>query len=734
MGITSKDFKKQEDFMEQKGRLTLPTDVDMVDETIRLKELLGADALRDCDGTTFPDELLSQDAKKYATYYTTRKDNEWAEANPDEVQQEYLISDRVTARGKTLRIELMKGFHTEQLKVNTIHDPKRWWEVIDRTTGEVVPTDQWEYDEATGEVEIQTIPYHQYTVSFLAFLIWDPVHMFNFITNDWKDAPHQITFDVRLPKTQQHVKEKLKKWCEDNPEINVVRFTTFFHQFTLTFDDQKREKFVDWFGYSASVSPYILEQFEKWAGYKFRPEFIVDQGYHNSIFRVPSKEFRDYIEFQQIEVSKLAKEIVDIVHSYGKEAMMFVGDHWIGTEPFGKYFANIGLDAVVGSVGDGVTMRMVSDIKGVKYTEGRLLPYFFPDVFCEGGDPIGEAKENWLKVRRSILRSPLDRIGYGGYLKLAAQWDGFIDAIKFVVGEFRLIHENMQGVSAYTAPFKVAVLSAWGPLRGWMSYQVHHSIWHREIYSYNGVLECLSGMPFDVEFISFDDIKNGISDDIKVIINFGDAETAFSGGENWIDAEVVTKIREFVDNGGGFIGVGEPTAYQFEGRYFQLSDVLGADREMMYSLSTDKYNELNPNHFILEDIEGDIDFGEGMTRVYAQGENYQILSMDGEYSQLVVNDYGKGHGVYFAGLPYSPQNCRILMRAIYYAAGMEEEMKKFYVTDVDTELAVFEKTGKIAVINNSKEAKNTDLYVNGRLAEKLELQPMEMRWVDYKAE
>ena len=291
----------------------------------------------------------------------------------------------------------------------------------------------------------------------------------------------------------------------------------------------------------------------------------------------------------------------------------------------------------------------------------------------------------------------------------------------------------MQGESAYTAPFKVAVLSAWGPLRGWMSYQVHHSIWHREIYSYNGVLECLSGMPFDVEFIGFDDIKNGISDDIKVIINFGDAETAFSGGENWIDAEVVTKIREFVDNGGGFIGVGEPTAYQFEGRYFQLSDVLGVDREMMYSLSTDKYNELNPNHFILEDIEGEVDFGEGMSRIYAQGEDYQILSMDGEYSQLVVNDYGKGHGVYFAGLPYSPQNCRILMRAIYYAAGMEEEMKKFYVTDVDTELAVFEKTGKIAVINNSKEAKRTDLYVNGELAEKLELEPMEMRWVDYNA-
>ena len=34
--------------MEKTGRLTLPTDVDMVEETIRLKNLLGADALRDC--------------------------------------------------------------------------------------------------------------------------------------------------------------------------------------------------------------------------------------------------------------------------------------------------------------------------------------------------------------------------------------------------------------------------------------------------------------------------------------------------------------------------------------------------------------------------------------------------------------------------------------------------------------------------------------------------------------
>ena len=50
--------------------------------------------------------------------------------------------------------------------------------------------------------------------------------------------------------------------------------------------------------------------------------------------------------------------------------------HWIGTEPFMDEFKTIGLDAVVGSVGNGATLRLISDIEGVKYTEGRLLDVY----------------------------------------------------------------------------------------------------------------------------------------------------------------------------------------------------------------------------------------------------------------------------------------------------------------------------------------------------------------------
>ena len=52
------------------GRVTIPTDVDVVPETLELVKRWGADAIRDCDGTDYPEELKKVDAKVYATYYS----------------------------------------------------------------------------------------------------------------------------------------------------------------------------------------------------------------------------------------------------------------------------------------------------------------------------------------------------------------------------------------------------------------------------------------------------------------------------------------------------------------------------------------------------------------------------------------------------------------------------------------------------------------------------------------
>ncbi|WP_303394148.1 1,3-beta-galactosyl-N-acetylhexosamine phosphorylase, partial [[Ruminococcus] torques] len=594
-----------------KGLVTIPTDLDVVPETLELMKRWGADAIRDCDGTDFPEALKDADAEIYSTYYTTRKDNEWAKANPEEIQQMYLMTPFYTADSESLSIEIMKGLYPDMLSPNTRDDIKRWWEVVDRTTGKVVPTDEWDYNEEEGKVTIKAVPFHEYTVSFLAYIMWDPVHMYNAVTNDWKDVEHQITFDVRQPKTHEYTLKRLRKFIEDHPYVNVLRFTTFFHQFTLVFDELAREKYVDWYGYSASVSPYILKQFEEEVGYPFRAEYIIDQGYYNNQYRVPSKEFQDFQAFQRREVAKIVKEMTEITHECGKKAMMFLGDHWIGTEPFMEEFKTLGIDAVVGSVGNGSTLRLISDIEGVKYTEGRLLPYFFPDVFNENGDPVKEAKYNWVTARRAILRKPIDRIGYGGYLKLALQFPEFLDYVEQVCNEFRTLYANVKGTTPYCVK-KVAVLNCWGKMRAWGCHMVHHALYQKQNYSYAGIIESLSGAPFDVVFINFQDILDNpaILDDIDVIINVGDADTAHTGGEWWENPKIIEAIRGFVYNGGGIIGVGEPSGHQYQGHFFQLANVFGVEEETGFTLGYDKYNWDEHEHFILEDSE-EVDFGEG---------------------------------------------------------------------------------------------------------------------------
>lgn len=712
-----------------KGLVTIPTGLDVVPETLELMKRWGADAIRDCDGTDFPEALKDADAEIYSTYYTTRKDNEWAKANPEEIQQMYLMTPFYTADSESLSIEIMKGLYPDMLSPNTRDDIKRWWEVVDRTTGKVVPTDEWDYNEEEGKVTIKAVPFHEYTVSFLAYIMWDPVHMYNAVTNDWKDVEHQITFDVRQPKTHEYTLKRLRKFIEDHPYVNVLRFTTFFHQFTLVFDELAREKYVDWYGYSASVSPYILKQFEEEVGYPFRAEYIIDQGYYNNQYRVPSKEFQDFQAFQRREVAKIVKEMTEITHECGKKAMMFLGDHWIGTEPFMEEFKTLGIDAVVGSVGNGSTLRLISDIEGVKYTEGRLLPYFFPDVFNENGDPVKEAKYNWVTARRAILRKPIDRIGYGGYLKLALQFPEFLDYVEQVCNEFRTLYANVKGTTPYCVK-KVAVLNCWGKMRAWGCHMVHHALYQKQNYSYAGIIESLSGAPFDVVFINFQDILDNpaILDDIDVIINVGDADTAHTGGEWWENPKIIEAIRGFVYNGGGIIGVGEPSGHQYQGHFFQLANVFGVEEETGFTLGYDKYNWDEHEHFILEDSE-EVDFGEGKKNIYALPSATILVQKEKEV-QMAVNEFGKGRAVYISGLPYSFENSRVLYRAVLWSTHSEDELNRWFSTNYNVDVHAYPKNNKYCVVNNTDEPQQTTIYRGDGSSFELALEPNQIIWYE----
>lgn len=734
-----------------------------IDEEIhQLMERLKVDAVRNSDGTELPDWVSDGLQKVYSTYFPARGDEEWAAQVPTERVCQFLMSQPVTATDESaLTFNVMTGYFPAQFAPALDVDLAKYWQVIDRTTGETLEASAWSVKQcaplelidpvnnvgyipeeaASAEVTIHNpVAFHRYTVNFLAYQVWDSTQMYNYLTNDWALDSSRVKerpFDVSFPATWSHAQEALQKWLQDHPEVDVVRFTTFFYHFTLVFDQRGREKYVDWFGYSAAVSVPALEEFARQFGYELTPEDFVDGGHYNSPFRPPSKAFRDWIDFTSKTVADKAKKLVEITHAAGREAMMFLGDNWIGTEPYGPHFPGIGLDAVVGSVGSAATCRMISDIPGVKYTEGRFLPYFFPDVFNPEGDPVGEANESWVQARRAIVRNPLDRIGYGGYLSLALKFPEFIDRVEQIVTEFRSLHEVSGAERPANAAPVVGILNAWGKLRTWQTHMVAHALWYKQIYSYQGVIEALAGLPFDVRFLSFAEVSEDAKnlDGIDVIINAGAMNTAFSGGPAWDDQKLQTAIRQFVANGGGLVGVGDPTARisadSKSDNIFALSDVFGLDREIGWSLSTDRYLPPVESHFITAQMV-DYDFGEDPGDIVPASTDVAVLSESAGSVRIGAHAFHKGRSVYLAGLPYSSQNSRLLHRAIMWAANAEDGWDQVIASsNPDVEVAYYPNVKKAFVYNNSFASATTVLTGPGKKNEEVTLPQAGSAWIEW---
>ena len=194
-----------------------------------------------------------------------------------------------------------------------------------------MPPQDWSYDEKASnnstcyKRRFQRI----YITDFLAYLIWGPgAHTYNAVTNGWKNFEHQITFDVRQPKTHRFTMQRLRKFIAEHPYVNVIRYHVLPTS-SLVFRRLQR-KYVDWYGYSAACPRISSSSSRREAGYKFRPRFIIDGLLQQPVphYALPGNS-RISRPSSGARWQKLAKEMVDITHELGKEAMMFLGDHWI---------------------------------------------------------------------------------------------------------------------------------------------------------------------------------------------------------------------------------------------------------------------------------------------------------------------------------------------------------------------------------------------------------------------
>ncbi len=711
---------------------TLPAQAGMDEVVLDLAKRWGADAIRDSDGTVLSDSITSLGYDIYSTLCLIRADQEWNRAHPEDNQQKYLFSTPEVARDTIMQIDILARYSPQQYRIDEINDAKKYWEVINRTTGEVVPTSAWDY--ADGIVTVRhCAKWNVYSVNFLVFQIWETTSMYNHLTNNWGDKPHQSGVDPRKKATREHLAKFLDKWLETHPGTDFVRFTSMAYQFPIITNPAHATLYQDWYGYLDCMSAQALDEFEAEKGYCLRPNDIIENGYLCSTDRVPSKAYLDWIEFIHEFMVGWSAQCVRQVHDAGKKAVLFYCDHWIGTEPYKPKFQQIGFDGIIGPCINGREVRRIADVPGELVKELRLYPYFFAvdllnrPTFQEGGDPVADCKKYWMWIRRAMLRKLVHRIGYGGYLDLAVKFPDFIDYIEHQTKEFYAICEHTDFTPVENAPFKVAILNAWGRDRSWG---------YDQSWPEGSITESLSGQPFDLLWINFDDIRNGIPEDVGVIINLGHAGTSWSGGENWKDPRVVAAIREFVDHGGGFVGILDPTAAEHGGAFFQLWDILGVQKE--YGLSNDSKKviptELAKGHFLAEDLPAtNLPLGKHVQRIYPVLETTEIVAQDDEGSvTIAANRFGQGRGVYLAGFQLGAEQSRLLQRAIWYACGREAEMKqKWFSSNIATEIAGYPATGKYTVINNADEPVTTEIVDGHGRKQNVKLEANASKWFDF---
>ena len=714
----------------------MPGETGCEDRVLELARLWGADALRDSDGTELPAKIRESGYPIYSTICLIRGDNEFARANRDKLQQIFLASREVLAEGEgeaqSVAIELLAGFPRDVYVLNESPESRAYWQVFDRTTGEELPPERWRFVPATGAIEVSGARrWHRYGANFLAYEIWESINRYNHRVNNWKTEP-EMPLDPAHPEVRVRMKERLERWLDRNPHVSVVRFTTFYYG----------NGRGGWGDYGRTVSPRQLEEFRKRYGYRLSAETFTNGGLYNPTHRPPSKEYADWMEFQHDFFMEATKPFVDLIHARGKQAFFLLGDQWVGSEPLEGRFAELGMDGVVKSVFNGFEARIAGATDSVKVREIRFHPYFFPKevtgkpTFCPEGTPTEDLKTYWADIRRACLRTPIDRIGFGGYVSLLEMFPDFVEYVAEVSRQARAIRELHESGAPYAGPVSVVVLTSWGRKRAWMcsGHMQHASV-------YNQMLESLSGLPVAVEFLSFREVaERGLPRHVNVVVNAGRAGTAWSGGAAWRDPALVERLTGFVARGGGLVGLGEPSACESGNRRFQLAHILGVDREPLPGEGNADYDGwLEDGHFVAADVAAGasgpaLDFVSNLPNLELVSPEARVVAWaktgDCTYfhtyrqPQIVTNRFRSGRSVYFAGFKYDPANTRALHRALFWAAGQEAAFDVWRSTDMRAECAYFPGAKKLAVVNNSREPRRTAIALpRGRVLE-LELEPL----------
>lgn len=444
------------------------------------------------------------------------------------------------------------------------------------------------------------------------------------------------------------------------------------------------------------------------------------------------------MEFQQENVTKLTKQVVDVAHRHGARTRVFWGDHWIGMEPHakqGRFFAATGMDEIVKACGSAVVVRMTVAIPADVTKVIRFSPWFSWGELFSRTNPPSFMEQRWGDIKRGALYRMPDGLTWGGETQTAGFAQPRIVAkMRSIANEFRTMYDLLGGEEVYRHDLNVYVLNAWGDVRPWAGWlQVNES---------QMILTHLTDLPVHVRFLSLADVASkGVPDDAHVLINAGEPHSSWSGGFHWTP-EAVEAVEGFVANGGGLIGIGAPSHFRRGTHTWQLAPVLGVDfadsvrkgegDTGSFSKYDSAFLDKGPKpsqerpmvragspHFITEQLADRSEPVLCKVQPRVINDDVQVLcSGDGKThaTPLVTSRIHKaGRAVYINGYSSEHDYGRMLRRAILWTAG-RAAIYNTLVADQDGVMTyLYPKKRLLVIYNQTRETVSATVHVDAGL-------------------
>ncbi len=654
-------------------RLTMswPGDADRAREAFPWAHKLGANELVSGHGSASPEGLKAWKDAGYKTALLAGvpvHSASWLKDHPEQAQVGYWVTKPVQAEADSVTVPVVSPTWGGA-RICRRYDPQEHWRVLDQTSGEFLAAGRWSVSKDLKQVTIQhAIVGHSYAVYFLT---WAPG-----------------LADVLLPDFQP---QGVRMIDELLTPFDGVLDTFWFDDLGFAYPGPTPQGVWDWEAYTLVGRPERLARFEQAAGITFDPRWLVNAP-HTIEADVP-REYLQWMSWVHPQMNAWLRQASEACRKHGVKSWLYWGDCHVGIEPFLGALTEGRLDQTDKPAGDPVTMRALCDFPGDTFRRFRVDWVYAHKV----GNPAfaRHLRAGWANVRRGMLTKPISGLYWMPFDNAAgnpetAVRDNLVQAMADINDEFRLLADHLAGQSAWTADLDLYVVNVWGRQYSWRPWG-------------EARLVPLTSLPIRVHFLSLLEIEqSGIPENADVLYCYGMPNTAQNGGHWWKSPRVVRAVRDFVQQGGGFIGLQAPGAYGGQQLHWPLADLLGVTGEGTpeyhplaadASLLADVGGELNPEagasvlisarsaaqHFLAQETKLVSGLG-GAVSTSATGSQdilYFLRRPDGKlFPGLVARSVGRGRCVYFAGYSREGSYDRLFRRAVFWAAQREAEASR----------------------------------------------------------